>query len=116
MPADRVTSADLAAWRRALAEEGDGEHLDPTTAQGIAPRLMAEVEVLWGELERARSAVRRHTLREAAAVLGRQLEGLARVGSPGMAGHGCSLCHDSEARRFATTLRGMAEADGQPRH
>jgi len=109
----RVTAADLAAWRTALAEEGDGEHLDPTMAQVIAPRLMAEVEILWGELERARVAVRRHALSEAAAVLGRQLEGLGSPGAAGFEGHGCALCHDQEARRFARTLLGMAEAVGR---
>jgi hypothetical protein len=44
MPASRVTAADLAAWRAELAEEGDGEYLDPTLAQQIAPRLLAEVD------------------------------------------------------------------------
>ena len=48
--ASRITAADLAAWRRQLAEEGDGEHLDPTLAQQIAPRLMDEVERLQAEL------------------------------------------------------------------
>ncbi len=54
MQTPRVTPADLAEWRRALAEEGDGEYLDPTLAQQIAPRLIAEVELLHAELRRAR--------------------------------------------------------------
>ena len=37
-----------------LQEEGDGELLDPTLAQEIAPRLMDEVERLHAELARAR--------------------------------------------------------------
>jgi hypothetical protein len=110
MPLSRVTIADLASWRQALVEEGDGEMLDPTTAQTIAPRLMGEVEALWGELERARAAVRRHTLAEAAAVLRHQLEAGSRLGQSGVSAQGCPLCHDHEARRFAVTLRGMAEA------
>jgi hypothetical protein len=49
----RLVPADLAEWRRLLREEGDGEHLDPTLAQVLVPRLMAEVEALWVERERA---------------------------------------------------------------
>jgi hypothetical protein len=52
MPA--VTLSQIAEWRRALREEGDGELLDPTLAQQIAPRLMEEVERLHAELARAR--------------------------------------------------------------
>ncbi|HSN68248.1 MAG TPA: hypothetical protein VLV48_03325 [Thermoanaerobaculia bacterium] len=52
MPA--VTLAQIAEWRRALEEEGDGEFLDPMLAQDIAPRLMDEVERLHGELARLR--------------------------------------------------------------
>jgi hypothetical protein len=55
----RLTPADLAEWRRALDEEGDGEFLDPTTAQAIAPTLMTEVETLWAELQMARLAALR---------------------------------------------------------
>ncbi len=47
--ADRITPHDIATWRRALEEEGDGEFLDPTTAQVIAAKLMAEIELLWDE-------------------------------------------------------------------
>ena len=47
-----ITSADLTEWRRALPDDGD--HMDPTLAQQIAPRLMNEVERLWGELTRLR--------------------------------------------------------------
>jgi hypothetical protein len=52
----RLTPADLAEWRRQLSEEGDGELHDPTVAQAAMPRLMAEVETLWAELERLRAA------------------------------------------------------------
>jgi hypothetical protein len=50
----RLTPADLAEWRRQLSGEGDGEQLDPTVAQQIAPRLMDEVERLWAEVRRLR--------------------------------------------------------------
>jgi hypothetical protein len=40
----RLTPADLAEWRRDPEGEGDGEWLDPTIAQEVAPRLMAEVD------------------------------------------------------------------------
>ena len=49
-----VTLSQIAEWRRALREEGDGEFLDPTLAQEIAPKLMEEVERLHAELARAR--------------------------------------------------------------
>jgi len=49
-----ITPADLSEWRRTLPEDGD--HLDPTLAQEIAPRLMDEVERLWSELARLRRA------------------------------------------------------------
>jgi hypothetical protein len=52
MPA--VTLSQIAEWRRALREEGDGELLDPTLAQEIAPKLLEEVERLHAELARAR--------------------------------------------------------------
>ncbi len=65
----RITPADLAEWRRALAEEGDGEFLDPTTAQAIAPKLMAEIEALWAEAARARA----EALRDAGQVLEKRL-------------------------------------------
>jgi hypothetical protein len=55
----RLTPADLAEWRRAIAEEGDGESLDPTTAQAIAPKLMAEIEALWAEAARVKAAAPR---------------------------------------------------------
>ena len=55
----RLIPADLAEWRRTLVEEGDGEHLDPTLAQTIAPLLMAEVEALWAERERQWAEARR---------------------------------------------------------
>jgi hypothetical protein len=49
-----VTLAQIAEWRRALQEEGDGEFLDPALAQVIAPKLMDEVERLHEELARTR--------------------------------------------------------------
>lgn len=52
MPA--VTLSQIAEWRRALQEEGDGELLDPTLAQEIVPKLMEEVERLHEELARTR--------------------------------------------------------------
>jgi hypothetical protein len=97
----RLTPADLAEWRRQLFEEGDGEWLDPTSAQEIAPLLMAEVEALWAE----REGIRLDALREAAGLLDRHLADLSRRGPPGSEGHGCVHCHDAEARRFATALR-----------
>lgn len=36
-------------WRQDLLEEGAGEHLDPTFAQVLAPKLMAEIELVWAE-------------------------------------------------------------------
>ncbi len=55
----RLTPADLAEWRRQLSEEGDGELYDPTVAQAAMPRLMAELEALWAELERFKAAGQR---------------------------------------------------------
>jgi hypothetical protein len=98
-----VTPEDLAAWRRALREEGDGELLDPITAQVIAPRLMAEVERLWREVEAARLTA----LREAAQLVDRRLAALARR-EPGLPGYGCIHCGDAEAREAATALREAA--------
>jgi hypothetical protein len=60
-----VTLAQIAEWRRALHEEGDGEFLDPTLAQVIAPKLMDEVERLHEELARTR---RQLAVRDAAPV------------------------------------------------
>jgi hypothetical protein len=101
----RLTPADLASWRRDLDEEGDGESLDPTTAQVIAPRLMAEVVALWKE----RDAARVDALREAAQLVDHRLADLARRGPPGAEGHACVHCHDAEARRLAQALRERAE-------
>lgn len=53
MPA--VTLSQIAEWRRALRDEGDGDFLDPALAQEIAPKLMDEVERLHAELARAQS-------------------------------------------------------------
>jgi len=104
----RLLPADLTEWRRALHEEGDGEFLDPTTAQAIAPRLMAEVEALWKE----RDATRLQAFREVAALLEKRLGDLARRGPPGAEGHGCVHCRDAEARRFVATLRDQAGLGG----
>jgi hypothetical protein len=52
MPA--VTLTQITEWRRALQEEGDGEFLDPTLAQEIAPRLMDEVERLHAQIAQLR--------------------------------------------------------------
>jgi hypothetical protein len=52
MPA--VTLSQIAEWRRALHEEGDGEFLDPSLAQEIAPKLMEEVERLHVQLAQLR--------------------------------------------------------------
>ncbi len=103
----RLTPADLAEWRHQLSdeEEGDGEFLDPTVAQDIAPRLMAEVEALWKEAD----AVRLATLREVAQLVERRLGAVARRGPPGAQGFGCVHCHDAEARRLAVTVRERAE-------
>jgi hypothetical protein len=65
----RLTPADLSEWRRQLSEEGDGEWLDPTLAQDIAPRLMAEVEALWAEALTAKL----DALREAAQLVDHRL-------------------------------------------
>jgi hypothetical protein len=98
-----ITPDDLAAWRRALREEGDGEYLDPITAQVIAPRLMAEVERLWGEVRAARLAA----LREAAQLVDGRLAALARR-EAGLQGYGCIHCGDAEAREAASALRQRA--------
>jgi len=50
----RVGLPNLAEWRRQLSEEGDGEPLDPTLTQEIAPRLMAELEHVWAVSDAAR--------------------------------------------------------------
>ncbi len=49
-----VTLSQIAEWRRALREEGDGEFLDPTLAQEIAPELMDEIERLHAQLAQVR--------------------------------------------------------------
>ncbi len=100
----RLTPADLASWRRTLEEDGDGKAFDPTVAQYIAPRPMAEVEALWTDLRKARL----DALREAAQLVDRRLADLTRRGPPEAEGHGCVHCHDAEARRLALGLRGRA--------
>jgi hypothetical protein len=94
----RLTPADLVEWRRQLAEEGDGEALDPTTAQAIAPLLMAEVEALWADVGAARLAA----LREAAQLLEKRLVDVKAWGG------NCPVCKDGEAGGFVFRLREMA--------
>jgi hypothetical protein len=101
----RLTAADLAAWRRALEEEGDGEWFDPTVAQAAMPLLMAEVEALWREAD----AVRLSTLRDVAQLLDRRLGEVALRGALGADGLGCPHCHDAMARRLAVAVRERAE-------
>ncbi len=43
-----ITAAELAEWRAQLPDDGD--YLDPTLAQVIAPKLVNEVERLQAEL------------------------------------------------------------------
>ena len=95
-----VTAADIDAWRRDLQEEGDGEFLDPTTAQVIAPRLMDEVQRLQSELAR----VRRDVAAQEAAALERRLGDLA------VSGGECETCHNTEARAAMARLRKVAGA------
>jgi hypothetical protein len=45
-----ITTAQLAEWRAQLPDDGD--RLDPTLAQVIAPMLIDEVERLQAELAR----------------------------------------------------------------
>ncbi len=97
MPA-RITLADLATWRAELAEEGDGEHLDPTLAQQIAPRLMAEVEALQAELARARA----DAFAEAAVHLAQRLSTVRTYGGA------CAACRDGEANAMTAWLRRAA--------
>ncbi|HTP51041.1 MAG TPA: hypothetical protein VMK42_10110 [Anaeromyxobacteraceae bacterium] len=93
----RITPNDISEWRRSLAE--DGEHLDPTLAQEIAPRLMDEVQVLEAKLALSRA----DALREAAESLASRLE-LAEVGG------GCA-CRQGEAKAFLGRLRAMVEVE-----
>ena len=98
----RVIPADLATWRRQLAEDGDGEHLDPTLAQQIAPRLIAEVEHLQAELARARG----DSLAEAAAHLARRLSTVKTYGGA------CSACRDGEDTAMLAWLHRAAGVGG----
>ena len=97
----RLTAADLAEFRRQLVDEGDGEWYDPTVAQAAMPLLLAEIEALWADRDRARL----EALREAATLLNDRLDDLRRRGPSGAPGYGCAHCHDAEAREFVTTLR-----------
>ncbi len=105
MATARVTAADLATWRHQLAGEGDGEHLDPTLAQQIAPRLMAEVEQLKVELARARA----DAFAEAAVHLAQRLTMVKTYGSA------CGACRDGEAKAMAAWLRRAAVGLGAAR-
>ncbi|HYA44266.1 MAG TPA: hypothetical protein VED59_01565 [Acidimicrobiales bacterium] len=100
MSTSRVTPAELAVWRRQLAEEGDGEFVDPTLAQQIAPRLLAEVEHLQAEL----ASARRDFVTEAAGALERRLREVAAFNRGG-----CPSCRDAEARAFLSKLQRIAE-------
>jgi hypothetical protein len=51
----RLTPDDLAAWRRALPEDGEGKSFDSAVAQQRLLELMAEVELLWAERDRSRA-------------------------------------------------------------
>ena len=64
-----ITAAQLAEWRAQLPEDGD--HLDPTLAQVVAPQLMDEVERLQAELA--------YVCRKLAAL---EVGGARRPGSP----------------------------------
>jgi hypothetical protein len=93
-------------------QEGDGESLDPTLAQEIAPRLMAELELAWAE----RDVARLTALREAAQLLDGKLSDLARRGQPGSKNaHSCAHCEDAVARCFAVALRTQDEGAQQGR-
>jgi len=106
MPSPRITTTDLAAWRRRLAEEGDGEFLDPTLAQEIAPRLMAEVERLQAEL----AGARREFATKAATALEKRLKDVDAYGRGG-----CPACRDAEARAFLAKLQRIAENESEVR-
>ena len=92
----RITAEDLASWERSLAEEGDGEFLDPTLAQVLAPKLMEEVKVLQAELGRAR----RDLAAREAALLEERLTSASRSE--------CRTCHDNVARAALSRLRQIA--------
>ncbi len=92
----RITPAELAEWRAALPDDGD--HLDPTLAQLIAPKLIDEVERLQAELGRAR----RQLAAEEAAALETRLTGLSVDGGE------CRTCHSAEARAALVRLRAIA--------
>jgi hypothetical protein len=94
----RITAADLAEWRRALPYDGD--HMDPTLAQEIAPRLMDEVQVLQAKLALSRA----DAFREAADALVSRLEDLSTFG-------GACACRHGEAKAFLNRLREMVEAE-----
>src|SRR5512142_2831248 len=100
----RLTPDDLAAWRRALPEDGEGKSFDPAVAQQRLLELMAEVELLWAERDRSRAEM----LAQAAAVLEARLADLGRRGPPNAPGYGCAMCRDAEARSFISYLRATA--------
>jgi hypothetical protein len=83
----RLTPDDLTVWRRHVREERDGE-FDTTLADQLEAKLMAEVEMLWTERDRART----ETLAHAAATLEDRLRDLGRRGPPSAPGYGSRCC------------------------
>jgi hypothetical protein len=104
----RLTPNDLAVWRRHVREDCDGE-FDTTLADQLVAKLMAEVEMLWAERDRAKA----ETLAQIAAVLEARLDELGRRGPPNAPGYGCVHCRDLEAHSFITYLRGMTATPRQ---
>jgi hypothetical protein len=68
--------------RRQLTEEGNGDHLDPSLAQQLVPRLMAEVELLQAEV----ASARRDFARKAARALESRLQAVAAFNRGGVSG------------------------------
>jgi hypothetical protein len=100
MKTDEITRSMIREWRRALTEVGDGEFLDPTLAQVIAPKLMDELERAWEQLARAQ----RDLAAQEAAGLEKRLTDVATYGGE------CKTCHDAEARAVLVRLRKIAGA------
>ena len=88
--------ADIRAWRAQVADEGVGDHLDPTLAQQLVPRLLDEVEVLLQEL----ASSRRGFAQKAAGALAKRLQDVAAFNHGG-----CPQCRDAEARAFLARLQ-----------
>jgi hypothetical protein len=98
-----LTPNDLAAWRRDLRADRDGD-FDTTVADQFVAKLMAELEMLWAERDRAKA----ETVAQVVAVLETRLRDLARLGPPNAPGYGCVHCRDAQAHQFISYLRGMA--------